>query len=116
VEAVYNPPATGHVVIILDNGTTAMTGMQEHPGTGRTLDHHRTGRVVFEDLVKALGIARVSVADPTVNPDAFQQLIARELESGELSVIIGRRDCLLATSKIKTWEQAIQEEACIARK
>jgi indolepyruvate ferredoxin oxidoreductase, alpha subunit len=116
VEAVYNPPATGHVVIILDNGTTAMTGMQEHPGTGRTLDHHRTGKVVFEELVKALGIGRVAVADPTVNPDAFQQLVTRELESGELSVIIARRDCLLATSKIKTWEQAIQEEACIARK
>ena len=31
VEMVYNPPASGHVLIILDNGTTAMTGMQEHP-------------------------------------------------------------------------------------
>ena len=37
VEMVYNPPPTGHVVLILDNGTTAMTGLQEHPGTGRTL-------------------------------------------------------------------------------
>ena len=37
VEMVYNPPSTGHVVLILDNGTTAMTGLQEHPGTGRTL-------------------------------------------------------------------------------
>ena len=34
VEMVYNPPPTGHVVLILDNGTTAMTGLQEHPGTG----------------------------------------------------------------------------------
>ena len=31
VEMVYNPPPTGHVVLILDNGTTAMTGQQEHP-------------------------------------------------------------------------------------
>ncbi len=37
VEMVYNPPPGGHVVLILDNGTTAMTGLQEHPGTGRTL-------------------------------------------------------------------------------
>jgi indolepyruvate ferredoxin oxidoreductase alpha subunit len=116
VEAVYNPPPTGHVVIILDNGTTAMTGMQEHPGTGRTLDHHRTGKVVFEDLVKALGIARVTVLDPTLNMTGFAALVERELACGELSVIIARRDCLLATSKIKSWEQAIQEEACIARK
>ena len=47
VEMVYNPPPTGHVVMILDNGTTAMTGMQEHPGTGRTLDHHHTGKYHF---------------------------------------------------------------------
>ena len=44
VEMVYNPPATGHVLIVLDNGTTAMTGQQEHPGTGRTLDHEPTGK------------------------------------------------------------------------
>ena len=41
VEMVYNPPPGGHVVMILDNGTTAMTGLQEHPGTGRRLDHAR---------------------------------------------------------------------------
>ncbi|MFW5856439.1 MAG: thiamine pyrophosphate-dependent enzyme, partial [Planctomycetota bacterium] len=46
VEMVYTPPKTGHVVILLDNGTTAMTGLQEHPGTGRTLAHAPTHRVV----------------------------------------------------------------------
>ena len=59
VEMVYNPPPTGHVVLILDNGTTAMTGLQEHPGTGRTLGHEPTGRVVFEDLARSLGITNV---------------------------------------------------------
>ncbi len=113
-EAVYNPPPTGHVVIILDNGTTAMTGMQEHPGTGRTLDHHRTGKIVFEDLARAMGFRRIAVMDPTLKPAAFQSLVEAELATGELSLIIARRDCLLATSKIKSWEQAIQEEACVA--
>ena len=46
-------------VLILDNGTTAMTGMQEHPGTGRTLAHAKTGKVVFEDLARTLGIRNV---------------------------------------------------------
>jgi len=113
VEMVYNPPPTGHLVIILDNGTTAMTGMQEHPGTGRTLDHHRTGKVVFEDLVRSLGIRSVTVMDPTLDPAGFQATVSRALEAGEPAVIIARRDCLLATSKIKTYEQAIQE-SCIA--
>jgi indolepyruvate ferredoxin oxidoreductase alpha subunit len=106
VEMVYNPPATGHVVIILDNGTTAMTGMQEHPGTGRTLEHHPTGKVVIEDLVRALGIPSVHATDPTANPAAFEELVAASLSSGKLTVIVARRNCLLAAGKIKEYERA----------
>jgi indolepyruvate ferredoxin oxidoreductase, alpha subunit len=116
VEAVYNPPAAGHVTIILDNGTTAMTGMQEHPGTGRSLDHRRAGKVIFEDLVESLGMARPVVIDPTVDPAGFQGLVREALESGGLHVIIARRDCLLATSKIKSYEQALKQEACLVPK
>ena len=55
------PPPGGHLLIILDNGTTAMTGLQEHPGTGRTLDHQPTGKVRFEELARSLGFGRVHV-------------------------------------------------------
>lgn len=110
VEMVYNPPPTGHVVIILDNGTTAMTGMQEHPGTGRTLEHHPTGKVVIEDLVRSLGIPNVQVTDPTANPAAFQELVAASLASGKLTVIVARRNCLLAAGKIKEYERTAAAE------
>jgi indolepyruvate ferredoxin oxidoreductase alpha subunit len=113
VEAVYNPPATGHLTIILDNGTTAMTGMQEHPGTGRSLDHGRAGKVIFEDLVESLGMARPVVIDPTVDTARFQSLVSEALASGALRVIVARRDCLLATSKIKSYEQALKQETCL---
>ena len=105
VEMVYNPPPGGHVVLILDNGTTAMTGMQEHPGTGRTLDHRPTGKVNFEKLAHSLGIADVVVADPTVNPAGFRELVRSRLEAGRLSVIIARRNCLLAAGRIKEYEK-----------
>jgi indolepyruvate ferredoxin oxidoreductase alpha subunit len=105
VEMIYNPPPTGHVILILDNGTTAMTGMQEHPGTGRTLDHAHTGKVVFEDLARSLGIKQVHVLDPTLNADAFEKLVAQCLASGELAVIIARRTCLLAVAAIKEYEK-----------
>ncbi|SPE33513.1 Indolepyruvate ferredoxin oxidoreductase [Acidobacteriia bacterium SbA2] len=110
VEMIYNPPSTGHVVIILDNGTTAMTGMQEHPGTGRTLEHHLTGKVVIEDLVRSLGIPSVYVTDPTANPAAFEELVAASLSSGKLTVIVARRNCLLAAGKIKEYERAVAAE------
>ncbi|MGO8787469.1 MAG: thiamine pyrophosphate-dependent enzyme [Terriglobia bacterium] len=111
VEMVYNPPKTGHVVIILDNGTTAMTGLQEHPGTGRTLEHQPTGKVVIEDLVRSLGITSVHITDPTINPGAFQELVATSLTRGDLTVIVARRNCLLAAGKIKEYERsAVHEE------
>jgi indolepyruvate ferredoxin oxidoreductase alpha subunit len=110
VEMVYNPPKTGHVVIILDNGTTAMTGLQEHPGTGRTLQHQPTGKVVIEDLVRSLGISSVQVTDPTINPAAFQELVAASLLRGDLTVIVARRNCLLAAGKIKEYERSAARE------
>jgi indolepyruvate ferredoxin oxidoreductase alpha subunit len=109
VEMVYNPPESGHVVLILDNGTTAMTGMQEHPGTGRTLDHAKTGKVVFEDLARALGVHNVHVVDPTKDPDEFQKLVQSCLDKAELSVVIARRDCLLAIRNIREYERCNEQ-------
>jgi indolepyruvate ferredoxin oxidoreductase, alpha subunit len=111
VEMVYNPPPTGHVVMILDNGTTAMTGLQEHPGTGRTLIHEPTGKVVFEDLARSLGITNVHVMDPTKDEAAFEKLLTDSLAGNELTLIIARRPCLLATGKIRAYEQAAAAKA-----
>ena len=105
VEMVYNPPATGHVLVILDNGTTAMTGMQEHPGTGRRLDHEPTGRVVFEDLARTLGIKNVLTVDPIADSEAITRVLREALGRDELSVIIARRPCLLAAGAIKIREK-----------
>jgi indolepyruvate ferredoxin oxidoreductase alpha subunit len=105
VEMIYNPPATGHVLVILDNGTTAMTGMQEHPGTGRRLDHEPTGRVVFEDLARTLGIKNVYTVDPIADADAITRVLREALGRDELSVIIARRPCLLAAGSIKIREK-----------
>ena len=103
---VYNPPPGGHVVLILDNSTTAMTGLQEHPGTGRTLDHAPTGKIVFEDLIRSLGIPNVTVVDPVAAAEEFEQVLVESLNRDALSVIITRRTCLLAAGKIRQYEQA----------
>jgi len=106
-EMVYNPPPTGHVVLILDNGTTAMTGMQEHPGTGRTLDHQATGKMVFEDVARAMGIPNIHVIDPLQDPERLRQVVVESLAKPELTLIVARRNCLLAAGSIKAYERAI---------
>ena len=102
VEMVYNPPSTGHVVLILDNGTTAMTGLQEHPATGRTLGREPTGQVVLEDVARSLGIGNVVVVDPLTDAERLEQTLGEALGRPELTVIIARRRCLLGSTTGKT--------------
>jgi len=111
VEMLYNPPPTGHLVIILDNSTTAMTGLQEHPGTGKRLNHEPTNRIVFEDLIRSLGIKNVDVVDPGRDEAAFEKLIRDRLAASELSVVIVRRPCILAFKRNRELERAAKGEA-----
>ncbi|MBN2684326.1 MAG: hypothetical protein JXR40_03525 [Pontiellaceae bacterium] len=96
-EMVYNRPSTGHLIVILDNGTTAMTGLQEHPGTGKSLDHKPTEKSVsIEETCKAMGVDRVVILDPSRDMDAFERAAREALESNDLTIIIARRPCILA--------------------
>lgn len=106
-DMVYNGPA--HVVLILDNSTTAMTGLQEHPGTGRSLNHRPAGQVVLEELCRGMGVKNVHVLDPLRQKDEFRQLLKRYIEKPAPAVIIARRTCLLAAGKIKEYERAAHQ-------
>ena len=105
VEMVYNPPPDGHVLIILDNATTAMTGHQEHPGTGRKLGHEPTNKLVIEDLARSLGVKRVHVVEPRVGANDFDRVLDECLASRELCVIIARRPCLLIVKRLRELER-----------
>jgi indolepyruvate ferredoxin oxidoreductase, alpha subunit len=107
MEMVYNPPELGHVVIVLDNGITAMTGQQEHPGTGRTLEHEATGKISIEGLARAMGID-TSIIDPFADPAGFVTLLAEKLAAPRLSLIVARRPCVLAAADIRGWEKAAE--------
>jgi len=112
IEMVYNPPSTGHVIIVLDNGTTAMTGMQEHPGTGRTLDHKPTNQVKIEDVAKALCVENVVVTERISD---FQRELLPALENGKTNLIVMRKTCALAKKKIEKFEEKrLEGETCDA--
>ncbi len=81
-------------VIILDNRTTAMTGHQDHPGTGVTLQGVERSPVELEPLCRALGVNRVFTVDP-LQLRELEALIRAELAAAEPSVIITRRPCTL---------------------
>jgi indolepyruvate ferredoxin oxidoreductase, alpha subunit len=110
IEMVYNPPATGHVVLIFDNGTTAMTGLQEHPGTGRALGGEPAGQVVPEDLARAIGVRNVIVVDPVAEMERLEHSLRDALGGNELTVIVVRRRCLLAAAKESKRERRAKAE------
>ena len=109
-EMVYNPPATGHVVVILDNGTTAMTGQQEHPGTGRTLSHDPTGKIDFAALGRALGIQNVHSLERFTDGHLLEGLLKELLAKPETSLVVVRQPCVLAAPKIRFYEKAALEK------
>ena len=82
------------LIIILDNSTTAMTGMQEHPGTGYTLMGKEAKKVNLNILISALGIENIRVIDPN-NVKEARSAIKDELASSGPSVIIAQSPCVL---------------------
>jgi len=107
MDVVYNRGKT--TVLIADNRTTAMTGHQEHPGTGKTLRGAETHAVDLEELARALGVRRVCTVNP-LELERLKEILQEELAAPEPSVVIARYPCAL--SKEKEAPFAVVEENC----
>ncbi len=81
-------------VLVLDNSITGMTGHQQNPTTGLTLQNEPTVAIRIEDICRAAGIERVRVVDPH-DMAATEAAIREELAADAPSVIIVRRPCAL---------------------
>jgi indolepyruvate ferredoxin oxidoreductase alpha subunit len=111
INAVYNK--SNIVVVILDNGTTAMTGHQPHPGTGVTAQGERTRRISFEQIVRGCGVDYVEIIDPYNLADSIAAFERAKKESG-VRVIIARQLCALITKKSKAKKRQFEvTDTCI---
>ena len=100
------------ITIVLDNRTTAMTGHQDHPGTGRTLRGEETVAVKFEDLARAMGIEEVHVVDPYDLKEVEEALRACLAQDGP-ALIVARRECALLPEARERWMPLrVDEERC----
>ncbi len=81
-------------VLVLDNAITGMTGHQQNPTTGLTLQNEPTYPIRIEDICRAAGIQRVRVVDPQ-DMAATEAALKEELAAEAPSVIIVRRPCAL---------------------
>ncbi len=92
VEILYNK---GHMIpVVLDNSVTGMTGQQENPGSGFTLQGEIANSIQIETVLAAYGYTNIIIVDPQ-DLTAMQQAVDQALASSEPSAIITRRPCLL---------------------
>ena len=82
---VYNQSPV--ITIIMDNRITGMTGHQENPGTGRTLQGKDAPAIEIEPLVRALGVQHVRTV-PAFEVDEIEKTLKEYLKLDEPAVLI----------------------------
>jgi indolepyruvate ferredoxin oxidoreductase alpha subunit len=109
LDAAYNK--ANITVAILDNRTTAMTGGQNHPGTGTTLMGDETFEVDLVKLCEAVGVTdihRIDAYDLAETRTAFE----KALEFDGPSVVISERPCALMPRRIKEEPYKVISDLC----
>ncbi len=96
LDVVYNKGTT--TLIVVDNSITAMTGHQDHPGTGVTLMGEKTKTASIEAVAKACGIERIYVINP-YDQKHLVEILKAELAADSPSLIISRAPCPLHVKK-----------------
>ncbi|HPE69609.1 MAG TPA: thiamine pyrophosphate-dependent enzyme [Thermotogota bacterium] len=73
-----------HTLILMQNGTTAMTGHQEHAGT----------KIAIRKILEAIGIQHIFEVD-TYRQKELTQAVKQAMEVDAFSVVIARHPCML---------------------
>jgi indolepyruvate ferredoxin oxidoreductase alpha subunit len=82
------------VLVVLDNGGTAMTGFQPHPGTDRDAVGNARPEISVEKICAALDVP-VTVVDPYDMEATKQTFLDVVRKKGRTRVVISRRECAL---------------------
>ncbi|MDR2698468.1 MAG: indolepyruvate ferredoxin oxidoreductase subunit alpha [Candidatus Methanoplasma sp.] len=101
--------------VILDNRTTAMTGHQPNPGTGRSFGGIDTEPIDMETLVKGLGIKFVRTVDP-YDVKAAEKVMKDALEFDGTAVVVSKCPCPLELKRNKQLiirECRVDQSKCI---
>jgi indolepyruvate ferredoxin oxidoreductase alpha subunit len=109
VNAAYN--RSNILVVIVDNRTTGMTGHQNHPGTGRTLQNAETRCLEPEAFARACGIESVEVVDP-YQVQQTRQVVSKMLAAEGPAVLITQRACALV-SRIQERPRKVDPDICV---
>ena len=119
VNGVYNQ--ADFTLVVLDNSTTAMTGHQPHPGTGRTMMGEVAQKISIEETLKGIGVQTIRTLDP-LKLDECVMAVREVAEEKGVKAIIFRSPCIaivpplgmahIAEEKCTRCRKCIREIGC----
>ena len=113
-EIIYNK---GNLIpVVLDNSITGMTGHQDNPGTGYTLQGDMAEALKIEDILASYGFQNVIIVDPQ-DLDAMERAVQEALHSEVPAAIVTRRPCILIKRIKHNFSKCVVDtEKCIGCK
>ena len=90
VNAVYNQ--ADMILVVLDNSTTAMTGHQPHPGTGRTMMGQVVDKIDIEAVLRGIGVKVIETVNP-LDLEAAVSAVKRVSSVPGVRAVIFRSPC-----------------------
>lgn len=94
VNAVYNQ--ANMTLVVLDNSTTAMTGHQPHPGTGRTVMGEIVQKINIEQVLRGIGVQDVETVNP-LDHEAAVSCVKELADKPGVKAIIFKSPCIAVT-------------------
>jgi len=100
-------------LIVMDNGWTAMTGMQTNPGTDEAFQPSGGHRVDLAKLISALGVEQFFIIDP-FELDQSVETIHKCLTLPGVKVVLARQECAIQAQRrgLKVGEVKVIAENC----
>jgi indolepyruvate ferredoxin oxidoreductase alpha subunit len=108
IDANYNDSKI--TVVILDNGTTAMTGHQDHPGSGVSAQGISTRAVDVVEVARGCGVNHVKLVD-AFNIKEIRSAFRAALDAPELSVVVVRGKCAVISRERRN-QRNVDVEKC----
>ena len=108
VNAVYNEADI--VLCVLDNSTTAMTGHQPHPGTGRNMAGNFVEKVDIAKVLEGMGVKKIL----TVNPLNLEESVNAVKECADekgVKAIIFKSPCIAIAKP--SGRRAVDAQKCV---
>ena len=91
-EIIYNKGPM--IPVVLDNSITGMTGHQDNPGSGKTLQGEIAEKLRIEKILESMGYQFIQIVDPQ-DLKAMDEAVVKAAASEVPAAIVVRRPCLL---------------------